>query len=58
MRFNKGKCKVPYLGRNNPVHQCMVWATYLGSSFLEKVLDVLMGKAEHDSAMCCCSKEG
>ena len=36
MKFNKGKCKVLHLGRNNPMHQYMLGTTQLESSFAEK----------------------
>ncbi|GAB0208210.1 F-BAR domain only protein 2-like [Grus japonensis] len=42
MKFNKGKCEVPHLGRNNPRHQYMLGATQLESSFAEKALGVLV----------------
>ena len=36
VRFNKGKCKVLRLGRNDPMHQHMLEADRLESSFAEK----------------------
>ena len=33
MDFSKGKGKVLYLGRNNPMHQCMLGSYWLESSF-------------------------
>ncbi|GAB0187291.1 mitochondrial enolase superfamily member 1 [Grus japonensis] len=42
IKFNKGKCKVLHLGRNNPKHNYMLGATQLESSFAEKDLEVLM----------------
>ena len=38
MKFNKGKCEVLLLGRNNLRHQYMLEATQLESSFAEKDL--------------------
>ncbi|KAK4822918.1 hypothetical protein QYF61_023418 [Mycteria americana] len=38
MEFNKEKCQVLHLERNNPRHQYMLGATQLGSSFAEKDL--------------------
>ena len=42
MKFNKGKCNVPHLGRNNSRHQDTLGAIQLESSFAEKALGVLM----------------
>jgi len=42
MKFNKGKCKVQHLGRNNPCHHYMLGATQLESSLPEMALGVLM----------------
>ncbi|GAB0206125.1 mitochondrial enolase superfamily member 1 [Grus japonensis] len=42
MRFNKGKCKVLHLRRNDPRHQYMLRATQLESSLAEKALGVLV----------------
>ena len=44
MKFNKEKCKVLHLGRNNPRHQYMLGATHLESSFAEKDLRILVDK--------------
>ena len=38
MKFNKEKCKVLPLGRNNPVHQYMLGATQLESNLVGKDL--------------------
>lgn len=42
MKFNKGNCKDLYLGRNNAMHQYMLWADQLENSFAENALGVLV----------------
>jgi len=42
MKFNKGKCRVLQLGRNNPMHQYMLWADLTVSNSVERYLGVLM----------------
>ncbi|PKU45744.1 hypothetical protein llap_3954 [Limosa lapponica baueri] len=52
MKFNKGKCKVLHLGRNNPLHQYSLGADLLESTSEEKDLGVLVDNRMAMSQKC------
>ncbi|GAB0182536.1 mitochondrial enolase superfamily member 1 [Grus japonensis] len=52
MKFNKGKCKVLHLGKNNPMHKNMLRATQQESSLAEKDLGFLVD-TKLNMGQCC-----
>lgn len=59
MQYSEVKYQVLHFWRNIPMHQYVQGATWLGRSFAEKNLAVLVdAKSDHEPAMCYCSKEG
>ena len=58
MKFNKGKCQVLHLRRNNPMHQYTLGTNCLESSCRKGPGSPGGQAADHKSEMYPCSKEG
>ena len=54
MKFNKSKCRVLHLGKNNGLHQYRLGADVLERSSAEKDLGVQVG---HEPAVCLVAKK-
>ena len=52
MNFNKEKCQILHLGRNNPMHRYMLGATQLEISLAEKGLGILVDTKLNMSQQC------
>ncbi|KAK4818025.1 hypothetical protein QYF61_004149 [Mycteria americana] len=52
MKFNKGKCKVLHLGRNNSMHQYTLGTNQVESSFAEKDLGILVNTTLNMGQQC------
>ena len=56
-RFNKGKCKVLHLGRNNCIHQNRLEADLLERSSAERPECSGGQQVGHEPAVCPCGQE-
>ncbi|GAB0183984.1 hypothetical protein GRJ2_000863700 [Grus japonensis] len=52
MKFNEGRCRVLHLGKRNPKHQYRLRVDLLGSSSVEKDLEVLVDNKLSISQQC------
>ena len=57
MKFNKDKCKVLHLGKHKPGVQHRLGSTCLGSSSVERDVEVLVDNKLNMSEQWCCSSK-
>lgn len=58
VKLNKGKCKVPHLGRNNLIHRYTVGSIHWKAALKKRSRAPGGRKVNQEPAMCPCSKGG